>query len=83
MGSKNDNVPRYLPDNTTVALPNNGVIPGFSIALQNMVIGDKWEVWIPWSLGYGSAGYSSIPGFSTLVFQIELVDFIQYPGEKN
>lgn len=55
----------------------SGVIDGFSTALQHMKVGDKWEVWIPWRLGYGEATYASIPGYTTLVFEIELVSIIE------
>ena len=53
-----------------------GVIDGFSTALQYMHIGDKWEVWIPWKLGYGESSSGSIPAYTTLVFEIELVDIL-------
>jgi len=54
----------------------NGVVDGFSTALQHMQVGDKWEVWIPWKLGYGESGTGTIKGYSTLVFEIELVDIV-------
>jgi len=69
----------YFPSKTSGNFQNNGVIPGFSIALQNMVVGDKWEVWIPWDLGYGVSGNGSIPGYSTLVFEVELLDIELHP----
>ncbi|MDR3061177.1 MAG: FKBP-type peptidyl-prolyl cis-trans isomerase, partial [Dysgonamonadaceae bacterium] len=78
-----EEVPAYFPAKTSTSYTNNGVISGFSIALQNMVIGDKWEIWIPWSLGYGSSSYGSIPGYSTLVFEVELLGFEQYPDEAK
>lgn len=53
-----------------------GVVDGFSTALQNMKVGDKWEVWIPWKLGYGANASSTIKGYTTLVFEIELVEII-------
>jgi FKBP-type peptidyl-prolyl cis-trans isomerase len=52
------------------------VIDGWKIALQYMVEGDKWEVWIPYRYAYGEQGSSGIPGFSTLAFEIELVKAI-------
>jgi len=55
----------------------NGVVDGFSTALQNMQVGDKWEVWIPWKLGYGESGNNSIQGYTTLVFEIELVAVVE------
>lgn len=56
----------------------NGVIKGFRIALQNMDVGDSWEVVIPWQLGYGAypQGYL-IPAYSTLIFTVELVEIVQ------
>lgn len=50
---------------------------GFATALQHMKVGDKWEVWVPWKLGYGAAGNSSIPGYTTLVFEMELVEIVK------
>ena len=51
----------------------NGLIEGFSIALLNMHIGDRWVVYIPQELGYGRRASGPIPGCSTLVFEIELL----------
>ncbi|MDR3262259.1 MAG: FKBP-type peptidyl-prolyl cis-trans isomerase [Tannerella sp.] len=50
-----------------------GVIGGWTVALQHMVEGDKWEIWIPYQLGYGVSGSEAIPGYSTLAFEIEVV----------
>ena len=55
----------------------NGVVDGFSTALQHMKEGDKWEVWIPSDLAYGETGSGNIPGFTTLVFDIELVEIVE------
>lgn len=59
----------------------SGVVDGFSTALQNMHKGDEWEVYIPYQLGYGKKASNSIPGYSTLVFDITLVDF-EHPNAK-
>ena len=59
----------------TVTLSVNEVIVGFSTALQHMHRGDHWLITIPYQLGYGTSEYSSIPGYSTLKFDIRLVDF--------
>ena len=65
-------------------IDNNGVyasvVEGWSIALQHMVEGDKWEVWLPSHFGYGKFDYKGIPGGSTLAFEIELVKAID-PNE--
>ena len=53
----------------------DGVVEGLSTALQRMHRGDYWRVTIPYQLGYGSSGRSAIPGYSTLIFDVRLVDF--------
>lgn len=55
----------------------NSVVDGFSTALQHMKVGDKWEVWMPWRLAYGANGSQAIPAYTTLVFEIELLDIIE------
>lgn len=49
------------------------LIEGWMIALQHMVVGDKWELYIPAELGYGRFSQPGIPGGSTLIFEIELL----------
>lgn len=49
------------------------VISGWSVALQHMAEGDKYEVWIPQHLAYGANDNGDIPAYSTLIFEIELV----------
>ena len=49
------------------------LIEGFSTAMQYMVEGDDWMVFIPYNLAYGSAGSGKIPGYSTLQFRVNLV----------
>ena len=51
------------------------LIPGWIIAMQQMRVGDKWEVYIPAEQGYGRLSQPGIPGGSTLVFEIELLGF--------
>lgn len=54
--------------------PVNGVIAGWTEALQLMQEGDKWRLYIPFALGYGERGAGeSIPPFSTLIFDVELI----------
>ena len=52
----------------------NGVIPGWTEALQLMPVGSKWQLVIPPKLAYGEKGFQNvIPPNSTLLFDIELV----------
>lgn len=50
------------------------LIPGWIIALQQMHVGDRWEVYIPAEQAYGKMNQPGIPGGSTLIFDIELVN---------
>ncbi len=55
--------------------PVNGVIPGWTEALQMMKVGAKWQLFIPAHLAYGNSpppGSPIEPG-STLIFDIELL----------
>jgi FKBP-type peptidyl-prolyl cis-trans isomerase FkpA len=57
-------------------MPVAGVVPGFSEALKLMPKGAKYRVWIKPALGYGAEAKGPIPANSTLVFDIELIDFL-------
>ena len=54
----------------------NGVIKGWTEALQMMPVGSKWKLYIPHTLGYGPGQYQTIPGGSTLVFEIDLLGIV-------
>jgi FKBP-type peptidyl-prolyl cis-trans isomerase FklB len=64
-----------------IELSVNGVIPGWTEALQLMPVGSKWKLFIPSSLAYGDqqAGPLITPG-STLIFDVELLDIIKPPA---
>ena len=53
----------------------NSLTDGFATALQHMHIGDKWDVYVPWTLAYGAKGNKSIPGYSVLKFEISLLAY--------
>ena len=57
---------------TPVAFRLSDLVEGWIVAMQQMCVGDKWEVYIPAELGYGRFSQPGIPGGSTLVFEIEL-----------
>lgn len=64
-------------NNIEAKLSPSGVVDGFATALQHMEVGDKWEIWIPWQLGYGASGRSDIKGYTTMVFEIELMSIVK------
>lgn len=52
----------------------NGVIPGWTEALQLMKVGDKWQLYIPTKLAYGEQSPTpKIPPDSALLFEVELL----------
>lgn len=69
---------KEISGTATFAIGNstgNSLVDGFATALQNMQRGDHWEVFIPYQLGYGAAESDIIPAYSTLIFNMRLVDF--------
>ena len=60
---------------STAKLLTSNTVAGFSTALQHMHRGDRWRVYIPHQLGYGSTVKTGIPAYSTLIFDLTLVDF--------
>lgn len=57
--------------------PVNGVIPGWTEALQLMDVGSKWKLYIPHHLAYGEQGAGGKIGpCSTLIFDIELLEIV-------
>lgn len=61
--------------NEPATFPLNRVIQGWTDALQLMKVGDKWELFIPPHLGYGSNGAPpNIGPNEVLIFEVELLD---------
>ena len=58
----------------------NSVIEGVITAVMRMHCGDYWRLYIPSGLGYGTSGKGDIPGYSTLIFEINLTE-IAHTGQ--
>ena len=51
------------------------LVEGFTTALQQMHIGDRWRLFLPADMAYGSASRTGIPGGSMLIFDVELRNY--------
>ncbi len=57
--------------------PVNGVIAGWTEALQMMPVGSKWRLYLPYQLAYGESGAGGAIGpCEALVFEVELLDIV-------
>jgi FKBP-type peptidyl-prolyl cis-trans isomerase len=61
----------YEPINYVVG--SGLIIPGWESAIEGMRVGTKATLIIPSNMAYGPRAQGSIPGFSTLIFDIEIV----------
>ena len=55
-----------------LAMPVINNIEGFQTALQYMVKGDEWDVYIPQELAYKETESESVPAYSTLLYRIRV-----------
>lgn len=63
--------------NQPTEFPVNGVIAGWTEALQLMNVGSKWKLYIPYQLAYGEGGAGAAIGpYQALIFEIELLAIV-------
>ncbi|MGN0920563.1 MAG: FKBP-type peptidyl-prolyl cis-trans isomerase [Cellvibrio sp.] len=60
-----------------IDFPVNGVIAGWTEALQLMPVGSKYRLYIPYQLAYGERGAgAAIKPYAALIFDVELIDIV-------
>lgn len=69
--------------NTPAVFNVSQLIRGFSEALLLMPVGSKWRIYIPYELGYGANEVGSIPPYSTLIFDLELLEIVKPQENKK
>ena len=55
----------------------NQVIAGWTEALTMMPVGSHWILYIPQDLAYGERNQGTIKPFSTLIFDVEVLDIVE------
>ena len=55
-----------------MAMPVTATVEGFMTAIQYMVKGDDWDVYIPEQLAYGEAASDAVPAYSTLLYRLRI-----------
>ena len=63
----------FNPDTAApVAMSASALVEGFTTAIQYMVKGDDWDIYIPHGLAYGEKASDAIPAYSTLRFRVRV-----------
>ena len=55
-----------------MAMPVTATVEGFMTAIQYMVKGDDWDVYIPQQLAYQGTASDAVPAYSTLLFRLRI-----------
>ncbi|RED47567.1 peptidylprolyl isomerase [Seonamhaeicola aphaedonensis] len=66
----------YQPIHADIS-PDADMIPGFKEGLQQLHVGDKATLFIPYHLAYGEAGNRGIPPKTDLVFEVEILEIVK------
>ena len=58
-------------------MPDAQMIPGFKEGLQQLSVGDKATLFIPYHLGFGEAGGNTVPGKTNIIFEVEVLKLLR------
>jgi FKBP-type peptidyl-prolyl cis-trans isomerase FklB len=61
----------------------DGVIKGWTEALQMMKVGSEWKLFVPPHLAYGRGGSERVPPNKVLVFEIKLLSIVKDEGSTK
>ena len=61
-------------------MPVTSTVEGFMTAIQYMVKGDEWDVYIPQQLAYKETESEAVPAYSTLLYRIR-IELVHKSGE--
>lgn len=67
---------KYQPIKADIG-PDARMIPGFKEGLQQLSVGDKATLFIPYHLAYGEAGTRGIPAKSNIIFEVEIIELLK------
>lgn len=65
-------LPQYA---NTARFAVSNLVEGFTTALQQMHIGDRWRLFLPADMAYGNTSRTGIPAGSMLIFDVELHNY--------
>lgn len=67
---------KYQPIKANIG-PDAQMIQGFKEGLQQLHVGDKATLFIPYHLGFGEAGGNSVPEKTNIVFEVEILKLLK------
>lgn len=63
--------------NESLTLNLSRVIEGWKIGIPLMKVGSKYKFYVPYNLAYGERATGSIPAYSALIFEVELLSIVE------
>jgi FKBP-type peptidyl-prolyl cis-trans isomerase len=69
-------------DTLIFPISENLMLQGFEEGIMYLNKGAKATLLLPSKLAYGSYGYSIIPGYTPLLYDVELAKIVQHPAVK-